>query len=227
MEQVLQTRFALNSNFSLSLSCYLLSAWIHQSAACSVIQLCTAKWQQGCCSCGLPCPALPCPALPCPALPCPKPSSHVHFIVKAHIRVLCKRCCLCSSLLEKCFSLQDKGKRLDMGPVWSPKNGFGTCCGFPVNGFNDGGNSNGSSGGSAISPSGWLFNICNETSRCDHQPNFPLALWFVQLWEVSLLRTAAPPCSECQSRHSVGLSGNLPLDHTLLLFWPVLIVNCQ
>ncbi|KAL3138924.1 hypothetical protein ABBQ32_005741 [Trebouxia sp. C0010 RCD-2024] len=81
------------------------------------------------------------------------------------------------------FANKDKGKRLDMGPVWSPKNGFGTCCGFPVDGFNNGGVSNGTSGGSAISPSGWLFNICNETSRCTHDPSFPLALWFVRLWE--------------------------------------------
>ena len=99
--------------------------------------------------------------------------------------------------------MQDKGKPLDMGPTWSPKNGFGTCCGFPVNGFENGGQSNGSSGGSAISPSGWLFNICNETSRCAHQPAFPLALWFIRLWEVSwqfivvIDSSDSDGCSEC------------------------------
>ena len=74
-----------------------------------------------------------------------------------------------------------------MGPTWSPKDGFGLCCGFPVDGYNNGGMSNGTSGGSAISPEGWLFNICNETSRCaDHAPAFPLAQWFLRLWEVML-----------------------------------------
>ena len=82
--------------------------------------------------------------------------------------------------------VQDKGKVLDMGPTWSPKDGFGLCCGFPVDGYENNGISNGTSGGSAISPSGWLFNICNETSRCaDHSPAFPLAQWFIRLWDVS------------------------------------------
>ena len=83
--------------------------------------------------------------------------------------------------------MQNKGKKLDMGPTWSPKAGFGLCCGFPVNGYENNGQSNGTSGGSGISPSGWLFNICNETSRCDHQPAFPLAQYFLRLWEASNL----------------------------------------
>lgn len=33
----------------------------------------------------------------------------------------------------------------------SPPDGFGQCCGFPVEGYQNGGQSNGSSGGSAIS----------------------------------------------------------------------------
>ncbi|KAA6420630.1 MAG: hypothetical protein FRX49_09423 [Trebouxia sp. A1-2] len=82
------------------------------------------------------------------------------------------------------FANKDKGKVLDMGPTWSPKDGFGLCCGFPVDGYENNGISNGTSGGSAISPSGWLFNICNETSRCaDHSPAFPLAQWFIRLWD--------------------------------------------
>lgn len=83
------------------------------------------------------------------------------------------------------MDVQDKKGLLNMGPTWSPKNGFGTCCGFPVDGFENGGDSDGDSGGSAISPQGWLFNICNETSRCSHQPAFPLASWFIRLWQVS------------------------------------------
>lgn len=37
------------------------------------------------------------------------------------------------------------------GPL-APADGFGQCCGFPVEGYQNGGQSNGTSGGSAISP---------------------------------------------------------------------------
>ncbi len=101
--------------------------------------------------------------------------------------------------LGTCFNyahVQDKGKVLDMGPTWSPKDGFGLCCGFPVDGYENNGISNGTSGGSAISPSGWLFNICNETSRCaDHSPAFPLAQWFIRLWDVSVKLSTCTRCA--------------------------------
>ena len=105
-----------------------------------------------------------------------------------------------------------------MGPNWSPKNGFGTCCGFPVNGFENDGQSNGSSGGSAISPSGWLFNICNETSRCSHQPAFPLALWFIRLWEVctttgTVVYVAGSDLHSQTAMHDTQLIGHCPLLH--------------
>ena len=37
-------------------------------------------------------------------------------------------------------------------------------------GFQRGGQSDGASGGSAISPNGWLFNICLEKRRCVVEP---------------------------------------------------------
>uniref|UniRef100_A0A383WL78 Uncharacterized protein n=1 Tax=Tetradesmus obliquus TaxID=3088 RepID=A0A383WL78_TETOB len=60
--------------------------------------------------------------------------------------------------------------RVVMGPVWDAAKAMGLCCGFPVEGYQAGGASNGSSGGSAISPEGWLFNICAEPHRCKIDP---------------------------------------------------------
>ena len=54
-------------------------------------------------------------------------------------------------------------------PLSSPAQvqGFGTCCGYPVEGYKNGGTSTGASGGGAISPNGWLFPICTrEPARC-------------------------------------------------------------
>ena len=43
----------------------------------------------------------------------------------------------------------------------------GTCCGYPVDGYQRGGASTGASGGGAVSPNGWLFPICTrEPRRC-------------------------------------------------------------
>lgn len=42
-------------------------------------------------------------------------------------------------------------------------------------GYQAAGNSNGSSGGSAISPEGWLFNICLDRQRCKIDPMNGLA----------------------------------------------------
>ena len=55
-------------------------------------------------------------------------------------------------------------------------------------GYQTGGKSNGSSGGSAISPEGWLFNICLDPGRCvstDGHTLLPLADYFVRLMQVS------------------------------------------
>lgn len=42
--------------------------------------------------------------------------------------------------------------------------------------------SNGSSGGSAISPEGFRFNICDEPARCVEDPVDGISLWFRAVW---------------------------------------------
>lgn len=82
------------------------------------------------------------------------------------------------------YIVKDAEKKLAMGPIENVIQGFGQCCGFPIQGYELGGFSNGSSGGSAISPQGWMFDICNDASRCpspDGDVVFPLADWFVRL----------------------------------------------
>ncbi|KAK9806301.1 hypothetical protein WJX72_009366 [[Myrmecia] bisecta] len=62
---------------------------------------------------------------------------------------------------------KDANSTLEMGPTWVPLEGFGTCCGFPIEGYlNNGMSGPGKSGGSAISPQGWL-----------------MAVWFTRLWQ--------------------------------------------
>lgn len=128
-------------------------------------------------------------------------------------------CAAWSGDVHVLHAVQHKAGLLNMGPTWSPKNGFGACCGFPVNGFENNGISNGSSGGSAISPEGWLFNICNETSRCSHAPNFPLATWFIRLWEdPSFVRGCAVRWSELRksSWSDASVTGALASQQSLL-----------
>lgn len=78
--------------------------------------------------------------------------------------------------------------------------GFGTCCGYPVQGYNSSGVSapNPASGGNAISSNGWLFSVC-ENDNCpvldSYDPNYGIAVWFQQLWKVcSILHK---DCSSC------------------------------
>eukprot|EP00884_Botryococcus_braunii_P020798 jgi/Botrbrau1/7401/Bobra.0112s0002.1 len=86
------------------------------------------------------------------------------------------------------FMHKDREGPLIMGPQWAVLQGFGTCCGYPVTGYlNDGISGPGISGGSAISPNGWIFNICLEPERCkvleSYDPDNGIAPWFVRLWE--------------------------------------------
>ena len=58
---------------------------------------------------------------------------------------------------------------------------------YPVVGYNSGGVSGpGKSGGSAISPQGWLFDICDDPERCVIDPTLGISVWFRQLWQVQL-----------------------------------------
>ena len=67
--------------------------------------------------------------------------------------------------------------------------GFGTCCGYPVQGFETDGASapNPASGGNGISSSGWLFSVC-ENGNCPaldkYAPDYGISTWFQQLWKV-------------------------------------------
>ena len=72
-----------------------------------------------------------------------------------------------------------------MGPIWDYNEAFGECCGYPIEGYLDNGRSGPSgSGGSAISPEGWRFNICDDPGRCRVQPDDGTSQWFRRLWQV-------------------------------------------
>ena len=60
---------------------------------------------------------------------------------------------------------------------------FGTCRGYLIEGYHDGGRSSGSSGGSAISPEGWRFNICKSGRRCKEDPLDGVSRWYWRLWD--------------------------------------------
>ncbi|KAL4419190.1 hypothetical protein ABPG77_007780 [Micractinium sp. CCAP 211/92] len=86
---------------------------------------------------------------------------------------------------------KDAGGPLMFGPPWDTNDGFGLCCGFPVEGYQNGGQSNGTSGGSAISPEGWSFTICEQQERCVQDPMGGVALWYRRMWQDPAFRAAA------------------------------------
>lgn len=65
--------------------------------------------------------------------------------------------------------------------------------------LNNGESGPGISGGSAISPNGWIFNICKDPERCkvleSYDPDMGVAPWFVRLWEVGTHEFPRPPSS--------------------------------
>ncbi|CAD7695135.1 unnamed protein product [Ostreobium quekettii] len=89
------------------------------------------------------------------------------------------------------FMHKDRGGPLKMGPVWDYNEAFGTCCGFPIEGFQNNGRSTGRSGGSAISPEGWRFSICAEPWRCRVDPLDGVSLWYRRLWQDPSFRASA------------------------------------
>lgn len=71
--------------------------------------------------------------------------------------------------------------------------GFGTCCGYPVKGYNGSTEAqnvpvNPASGGNGVSSSGWLFLQCLN-DYCPildtYAPGYGISDWFQQLWKVS------------------------------------------
>eukprot|EP00983_Pelagomonas_calceolata_P076439 1153419-Pelagomonas_calceolata.AAC.7 len=55
--------------------------------------------------------------------------------------------------------------------------------------------SNGSSGGSAISPGGFRFNICDEPKRCMEDPIDGISLWFRATWNRVRVKGLECSCS--------------------------------
>lgn len=82
------------------------------------------------------------------------------------------------------FMYKDVGKPLVPGPVWDYDESYGQCCGYPLDGWQRGGQSGpGTSGGSAISPEGWRFNICADPGRCIVEPRDGTAVWYRRMWD--------------------------------------------
>jgi len=78
---------------------------------------------------------------------------------------------------------KDRDKPLAMGPAWDYNEAFGLCCGYPITGWDKEGQSGpGLSGGSAISPEGWRFNICDEPERCLVDPTDGVSVWYRTMW---------------------------------------------
>ena len=89
------------------------------------------------------------------------------------------------------FMYKDCEKPLEMGPMWDYNEAFGICCGYPFEGYDKGGESDGQSGGSAISPNGWRFNICADEWRCEEDPLDGVSRWFMRIWEDPKFKAAA------------------------------------
>lgn len=83
---------------------------------------------------------------------------------------------------------KEAGMPMSAGPPWDYNEAYGTCCGYPIEGYLDDGVSNGLSGGSAISPEGWRFNICIEPERCQVDPSDGVSRWFQALMADKVFR---------------------------------------
>ncbi|KAF8065708.1 hypothetical protein HT031_002768 [Scenedesmus sp. PABB004] len=86
---------------------------------------------------------------------------------------------------------KDAGGPLVMGPPWDYNEAFGMCCGYPIEGSQADGASNGTSGGSAVSAAGWRFNICQDRGRCLVDPQDGVSAWYRAMWQEAGFRTAA------------------------------------
>mmetsp|Transcript_11705 Transcript_11705/g.21946 ORF Transcript_11705/g.21946 Transcript_11705/m.21946 type:complete len:720 (+) Transcript_11705:205-2364(+) len=86
---------------------------------------------------------------------------------------------------------KDCDKKVAMGPMWDYNEAFGMCCGYPIEGYMNSGESNGRSGGSAISTNGWRYNICEDKGRCVRDPVDGISHWYVRLMEDPMFRKKA------------------------------------
>ena len=86
-----------------------------------------------------------------------------------------------------CHATGGSDPRVRMGPIFATTQGLGGCCGYPVDGYQTGGASTGASGGSGMSPNGWLFSICiKEPERCrvldGYDKGNGFSVWYVRLF---------------------------------------------
>eukprot|EP00210_Caulerpa_lentillifera_P006036 g5768.t1 len=84
---------------------------------------------------------------------------------------------------------KDPGGILSAGPPWDFNEAYGVCCGYPIEGYFNEGVSRGRSGGSAISPNGWRYNICVDRGRCIVDPMDGVSWWFRTLLEDNTFRS--------------------------------------
>lgn len=71
------------------------------------------------------------------------------------------------------------------------------CC---AAGYQAGGISNGTSGGSAISAAGWRFNICQDPGRCLVEPADGISQWYRKMWQVRGLGGLLHMCGTARTR---------------------------
>lgn len=82
------------------------------------------------------------------------------------------------------FLHKDQDKPLAAGPMWDYNEAFGMCCGYPIEGYWDEGASGpGVAGGSAISPAGFRFLICEDPERCIADPTDGISFWYRRMWK--------------------------------------------
>lgn len=79
---------------------------------------------------------------------------------------------------------KDKQGPLQMGPMWDYNEAFGMCCGYPIDGWQREGESiDGIAGGSAISPNGFRFLICEDQERCQVDASDGISFWYRRMWQ--------------------------------------------
>jgi len=86
---------------------------------------------------------------------------------------------------------KDRDGPLQMGPMWDYNEAFGMCCGYPIKGYMQEGQSEpGIAGGTAISPNGFRFLICEDPERCQADPSDGVSFWYRTLWKDPVFRNA-------------------------------------
>lgn len=121
---------------------------------------------------------------------------------------------------------KDCNKLVAMGPMWDYNEAFGMCCGYPIEGYMNSGESNGISGGSAISTNGWRFNICEDYGRCKRDPVDGISHWYVRLWQDPIYRQkTAKRWQELRKGPLSNESMNANLEEAIQMLRPAAIRN--